>query len=234
MNFQKIKEQIKKNRMIAAIYAKLIGNKKVMRIEAGKKDALQRIGFIMLNELDQALTKRGAKYFLSSGSLLGVVRDGAFMKHDDDLDVCIYIDESFTWDDLEDIMKKIGMKKTRQFTYDGKIHEQTYAKDKLLIDFFGCWEDEDYLNIYVFFRKKDYDYSSSSQSHVSRLMLYKPDGLDKITINNATFNIPRDADKFLESLYTSNWRVPDPNWSMFDIPAWHELEGEIAHGEYFK
>ena len=48
---------------------------------------------IELKEVCDALKKQGIKHWLSSGTLLGIYRDGKFLKDDSDIDIGIMTDE---------------------------------------------------------------------------------------------------------------------------------------------
>lgn len=52
-----------------------------------RRKMLQRRGYQVLRKLKDTFEKNDIPGFLAAGSLLGFVRDGGFMPHDDDIDV---------------------------------------------------------------------------------------------------------------------------------------------------
>lgn len=230
-----IKKRLKENKTIVEIYMKLYGRKKEQRRVQVAKETLQNEGFAYMQRVEQALEKTNARFFVNFGTLMGILRSGKFISWDNDLDYGIYIDDSFSWIDLEKTMAGIGMKLARQFGHNGIVTEQTYKTDKLTVDFFAHVEDENNSYEYVYFWKKDYDYKSPNDTHVCRLKMYKFSGTEKREIKDAgiIFTAPNEAEKYLASIYTENWRIPDPNWVSSKGPAWNELPDTIGHAEYF-
>lgn len=230
-----IKNKLKQNKLIVAIYMKLYGHKKEVRRVQIAKDTLRNEGFDYLVMIEDALTNAGARYFVNFGSLLGLLRSGEFISWDFDIDYGIYIDDSFSWEDLRKAMNGIGMTLARQFSFDGLVTEQTYKTEKLTIDFFAHSEDENNSYEYVYFKKKEYKYDSLDDAHVCRLKMYKFPGITKRKITNRDIDIsvPVDAEKYLASIYREDWMIPNPNWISAEGPAWNELDNVIGHGEFF-
>ena len=122
---------------------------------------------------------------------------------------------------------------TRQFSHAGVITEQTYKSDKLTVDFFMHTEDDYNAYEYVYFRKKGFKYKSLYDYHVALLKMYKFPEIKKTDINGVELSVPREANKYLSSIYTKNWKIPDPDWVSEKGPAWNEIPGIIGLVEYF-
>lgn len=228
----KLKNKLKEYKMIYKIYMFLYGERKEKKRIAMAKDELQKNGFNYVKIIEEALDRSGAKFFLDFGSLLGIIRDGSFMSWDMDIDYGIYINADYTWSDLEKTMYNINFSKVRQFTHNGQITEQTYGTGLLTIDFFKHCEDVNNSYEYLYFKKEGFEYKSLFDFHVSKLKLYKFSDIKKITINGVEVSVPNEIDKYLASIYTENWRVPDTNWSHANGCAWHELPDVIGTAEF--
>lgn len=234
--FLNLKNMLKENKVIVNIYMKLYGRKKEEKRLKLANETLHNEGFQYLETIEKCLTKAKARYFVNFGTLLGLLRSGSFISWDTDLDYGIYIDNSFTWSDLEKAMQKIGMTLAHQFSFRGMITEQTYKTDKLSVDFFAHMEDRDFSYEYVYFWKKDYPYKSPNETHVSQLKMYKFTGLEKRKVSDqiaVEITVPAEAEQYLASIYTANWREPDPNWISAKGPAWNELQNEIGTAKYY-
>lgn len=234
MNFYEVKSRVKNIPFIGETYAKWIGNRKIQKIEEAKRRALRENGLKTVEEIEASLESCGVKYFLDFGSLLGMIREQKFMEHDNDIDYGIYIDNSFSWDMLEDILVRQGMKQVKQYRYKGLIMEQTYKNRDLSVDFFLHWREGGYDNTYVFFKKKGFTYKSPNDYHVSQLKMYDFKHIKSVSISDISFNIPCEPEKYLASVYTEQWRIPDPNWVSEKGPAWNELSGEFAQREIYE
>ena len=231
----RIKKILKHNKLIVAIYMKVYGPKKEVKRVKIAKETLHKEGFRYLGEIEEVLSKANAKFFVNFGSLLGLLRSGDFISWDNDIDYGIYINQSFSWDDLAKAMNSIGMTLARQFSYNGMVTEQTYKTEKMTVDFFAHFEDDHHSYEYVYFWKKDYKYKSLDDASVCRLCMYKFEGTQKIEIKEKgiIISVPVNAEKYLASIYTDDWRTPNPNWISEKGPAWNELPDEIGHAEYY-
>lgn len=232
MNKYMLKSLLRNIPVLGDLYVRSIGSKRKERIESEKRAAVQKSGMSAVREVEKALGSTGVKFFLDFGSLLGIVREQKFMDHDNDLDYGIYINERFTWADLEAELVKHKLKKVRQGMFMDQITEQTYRFDdsNLLIDFFYHWKADGYDNTYVFFMKsgRKYQYPTCS---VSRLEMYSFDGVQTVLLQGVKFRIPMEPEKYLASIYSENWRIPDPNWVSEKGPAWNEIPNALGRLE---
>ena len=211
MTLYEFKMHLKKLGVIKA----LLKYKKSKRINV-QNDALSSIGIDLVIDVEKALKKTGVVFYADYGTLLGIIRDHAFINWDDDLDYGLMIDDFFNWTEFENQLNECGFRKVRQFEYGGYIKEQTYAKDVLTVDFFGHQNAGDKNIGHIFFRKEDYIYSSKDEFHVTEAEYAKFVGIKTVDFLGTMVHVPRNAEEYLESIYTKNWKVPDPNWSHFD------------------
>ncbi len=232
MKLYHIKMLLKRSKLIMSIYDKLFVNKKAAEKVLTKRNALQAYGLDTLQAVEHALANTNARFFLEYGSLLGMIRDGHFISHDDDIDFAVFIDDAFSWQDLEDALTKHGMKKLKQFTFRGQCTEQTYQVGDLTVDFFQHIDEDDYSYSYVYYRKDGYLYNSPYEHHAQKVMAYQFPGLRVMNIDGVEFHVPENAEAYLESIYGAGWRVPDPNWATEDGPQIEYIEGELAILEY--
>ncbi|WP_461816216.1 LicD family protein [Faecalimonas sp.] len=181
-------------------------------VEKRKKKGLRKLGYDYLKKINENLEKSGFQYFITYGTLLGIIREGQFMGHDNDIDMGIIYDDNFSWDKLEEALKQIGMSKKHQFTMEGKITEQTYIYGKLSVDFFMYEQfDDNHQVSYVYFRQETERYEEGV-FEVARHITKKIEGLKKIETSKGAFSVPENAEDFLEEVYGKDWRVPQPDW----------------------
>lgn len=228
MNWKELKAKIKNISFIGNAYNCIIGKRKVAKIWDAKRKLLPQKGYDLAERIEHVLSEHNVNYYMDFGSLLGIIRSNGFLNNDTDIDYSIYISSDFGWDDLEKLMSSIGMKKKHQYVMEGSITEQTYEQDMLTVDFFAHFDNEKNSIEYVYFLKQGKKYKSVYERSVAELKMYKVCGTKKIIVRDKEFTIPEEPEKYLESIYTENWRTPDPNWDPEKGPAWNELESAVG------
>ena len=211
--------KFKKNTLVFAIYSKLILTpKKRKRVNAFNKN-----GILVLKKVIGALENSNLKYFAAFGTLLGFYRDGGIIPHDCDFDFGIIKTSDFNWDTLNDLLAKEGFEIKHYFTINNKIYETTYYNriDKnVTVDFFLFEPDSNLTkyNEYSFWRLDNVKYDTAMQASVCKAEFPYFTDLKYITIYDTRVPIPIIAEQILEASYTTNWRIPDPNFSFQDQP----------------
>lgn len=193
---------------------KFILKKKYEKEDALKQCSLQNEGLNVIKNVENALTNFNVDFFADYGTLLGIIRDHAFISWDNDLDYGLLINDSFDWGLFEKHLNGTGFVKVRQFELNGKIKEQTYSDKQLglTIDFFSHQNCGNSNITYDFYRKENYIYQNEHEFHVRKAELIKISGIKSINFLGTTVHVPQDAEEYLANVYSKNWRVPDPNW----------------------
>lgn len=187
-----------------------------------KNRGLHEKGYEYLSKIDEILTRNGIKYFVTYGSLLGVIREGKFMDYDNDIDFGIIKTEKFSWENLEKSMQEIGMVKKHQFLLNDKITEQTYVATALSVDFF-LYEEENGKSIsYIYYHKKDEEYQENQFSVAVNSTSLISD-VKRIPFQTGTVAVPSNPELFLREIYGEDWRTPIIGW---------EKERDIVLKEY--
>lgn len=237
MKMTELKRRAKKLKHLYAIYYKLIGQKRERREVDNKKKELQENGGNVLVKVDEALKDTGITYFADFGTLLGLVRDNAFMKWDSDMDFGVLsdgqINETDMWNTLEDALKNVGLKKKKTCTYDGRIIEQTYSNGVLTIDFFLHFFTENNDNVYLVYKKKGYDNAQDNEYDVALMRLCRFDKVEQHSFSCGDIPIPCNTEAYLTCMYSENWRIPDPTWVEEEGPSWSAVPGAKAYAYYF-
>lgn len=189
-----------------------------------QKKTLQKNGISTIQKIFDELEKEGATVFIDFGTLLGIIRDQKLIEYDKDIDFGIYFDDRFSAEDLDRVMSRLGLKKYRYFSYYEEPTEITYTNGVTHIDFFRHREEAGDSIVYVFYRNPDYSYPSNV--HYTPLQMHHAGipGLKKIQVGELKVNIPVNELEYLESTYTKDWRIPDPNWTYLRDPGLVEIK----------
>ena len=158
----------------------------------------------LANHLSPILS-RDEPVIMYAGTLLGYVRDGRPIEHDDDIDVAVYLGDH----PPEDI-PAIWLRYKQQLVDAGVIFPKWAAwhtpviklvgDDDVTIDLFPCWSHEGMFSVYP------YSCGDLPMDAVFPLTNFK----------SGPVRLPADTDAFLKQCYGDTWRIPDPlfhfNW----------------------
>ena len=167
------------------------------------KPRLHTIGHEYLaavQEIQHQLQEWSITSMICYGTLLGAVREGGFIAHDDDVDMLI-VDGSTTResmienaDALIERFQAAGGYAKRQ----GMNFFVAPAGHNVHIDIFPSWQDDE--GHWVMMERGKYRPIPSD--------FIEP--VSSIAIQELRFNCPNDPDSFLANRYGPGWRTPDP------------------------
>lgn len=168
-------------------------------------------GAEVMQKLASSLNDNNILFWLDYGTLLGYYRNKDFIKHDNDIDIGIKIEDSKY---INKILTSTGFKLVHRFTTSTGGLEECYKYKNTCVDVFYydtdtaknsrfCYEYYVLPTIFKFKRKrykctvKRYDFPISD--------------FVKVDFKNVKVYIPTFVEKYLELLYGKNFMIPDPN-----------------------
>ena len=223
----KLKQKQKKIKILY-VPVKAYKNWNYKRDNERKRQLLQENGLEITSKISKVLDNSGIEYFFTYGTLLGLIRNGGFMKHDIDLDLGVIRTEEFSWNKLNSLLTNAGFKQLHEFSLDGEITEQTYEYKGMTIDFFIYEKENEHMISYVYFNKKGIVNEDPTKKFVSKMISSQIKEFKYLEINNQKYRIPVNAEQYLADIYSESWRIPNPNWVSEEGPAWNELEGKYG------
>ncbi|MEL6682208.1 MAG: LicD family protein [Pseudomonadota bacterium] len=157
-----------------------------------------------LVDLFALLDRLGYPSFINSGTLLGAVREGAFLGHDDDADLAVLIDGATDEDVVtslhklcEDLNATGELLKPAWFHPKGPI-VKVLVGSGVEVDLFPLWLRDNKAFIWP------HTFADLTKDDIFPLSTQKLCGTE--------MPAPLDAEKMLAVNYGENWRVPDPDY----------------------
>ena len=144
-----------------------------------------------LLKFKKELDKEGVDFTLFFGTLLGAVRERNFIKHDEDIDICVFNEESLL--NLIPILREKGFAFIR---YDEDLKIYSFIKDEVYIDVYipkkvnGIMGAKYVSIIGQFFPKKYFN------------------RFGYLEFLGEEFRVPYNTHKVLCFLYGKNWKIP--------------------------
>ena len=194
-----------------------------------KRRRLRMFGPEMLLKLHGLLTSNNINYHLDFGSLLGVVRENDFIKHDDDIDLTIIGKSSDPCKILKLLMDN-GFEFIHAMKVRDRIVEFSVSYRKLSADFFFYLpvEKQGKVGICGVYFNPDFQYPTSDLNHYR--VWYFPDNVKSkiVTFKGTDVCIPENAEALLEFEYGKGWRSPIKNWVADNMEERFEIMDDFA------
>lgn len=176
----------------------------------------------------EVLNKEGIQYWPEFGTLLGIVRDNAFIKHDLDFDFGVYVQDL---NRVKELLLANGF--SLLYHYHGvnrpDIQELTFAYNGIHVDFFGFNTiDKNSIACYMF---DPLHKSKEKKLYTIRPIVFPSFNLVKSSFNNVTIMIPADTTTHLTVSYGEKFMIPDP---FFESLHTKILKDTYAHCEKYQ
>ena len=211
---------------------------KLARFHKKERANFKRHAIEAIEAFDKCMSRNGRRYCLATGTLLGAIRDGGFIPHDEDIDTFMSIEDYSP--EIIDELAKDGIKLRRSFSIEsGKFgKEDSFVYKGVQIDIFYVYPDDEgnsYFTDYVSF-----------QDCVSLKMCIKKHGgllprkilmpniaaVKRIPFMNLFLPVPVNSDDILKSRYGASYMTPNPAWSPLDknpnVQTWPEKLGKYV------
>ena len=188
----------------------------------------------LLEQVDKVFKELGIKYWLEFGTLLGAIREKGFIGHDLDIDLGVFL-EDFK-DENEEVFKKYGFKKTKEFlAEDGKFaREQTFEYKGVSVDIFYFKKVNNQIKTYTFIPEKNWSRDKTIQMYGGLLLrefTFSFTGFKEIDFLDKKFLSPKDTDLHLREAYGDDYMIPNPNFSDDEAPNMTILSPNIIVGK---
>ena len=187
---------------------------------------LHTYGYDVLRTVDDVATRHNVPYFASYGTLLGFVRDGGFIAHDEDIDFGVLAGQMTPVQLLDIFLKQeTGFEFVRALEFKNRITEVTIRHKRIIVDFFFYERDGDRTFVASYYWEPTRDYPSARENSVRLIYQATVTQLTRLTIHGVDVSVPVNSEELLVSQYGPNWRIPDPNWNNENHPGIVKQDG---------
>lgn len=183
-----------------------------------QKDAeianVQKNGKEVLLKVNELLCKENIEYTVAFGTLLGCIREGEIIKHDDDIDFAI-MPNAVNAGRLVRLLENAGFEFFWAWKCQGRITEIAVTYRDVHIDFYFLHEVDGYYEAHWYMPLDGVKYPDDKTWSTLCIRLLKTEGVMPwhLSMYDIDVMVPRNYDEILTSHYGS-WRKPDPNWKV--------------------
>lgn len=190
-----------------------------------RRRVLRRYGYEALQRIHDALTDAGVGYFVDYGTLLGLVRNHALIRHDTDMDLALIPSER-TLCEVCGVLQKRGFVFNRAFEYDGKIVCLNLLYNGIPVDFFRYYQSTSDGTIHCFSMYWDEArvYQSVDDNSVRCATLPMVMECAVRQIHGTDVSIPTNAEAILAAEYGKDWGTPNARWQEEQAPNLRECD----------
>lgn len=212
--------------LLAKILRSIPGNRKVypavMKVWKAvvvpiRRRRLQRCGVRVLDDVHHVMTGIGVRYYVYWGTLLGIIREQGFIRHDDDIDVC-FSPQRTSFAELYRALTAAGFKFVHSVQTQDIPLRYTFKKYGVNVDFFREMGPAGNGYVYVPTTRRDPNvrYHGFQCGWKKKRVLDGGEG-QEMDFRGIKISIPNHPEAVLESMFGPGWRVPDPNFVSYPV-----------------
>ena len=171
----------------------------------------------------EALAEAGATAWVTYGTLLGLIREGRLLPHDDDIDFAVMAGADAAR--IKAAMADRGLALLLDEVGPNGVSKLKFIHGPVVIDLFFI-EDEGRLWA---------DYCTLFRRSLLR-STHPPVAIETRLLDGLALPVPRDAEVYLAHLYGRDWRQPVTEWSWYMSPPnaeavahWSEVPRLVEH-----
>lgn len=193
----------------------------------------------ILHVFDRIMTNSHIDYTLAFGTLLGAVREHGFIKHDLDIDIFLWIEDTNPLE-IKKILENEGFSQEHVFLVEkGKLgREETYSMDGVSLDVFYIYPPIGKYCYVCDFQplKGSVTWEQSQRKYgavgVRRLEMPISKKRVKMQFEDCELYVPANYNEFLRFRYGDDFMVPNPKWHNGANP--NIFEWDNVHASYYK
>jgi hypothetical protein len=128
---RKIRLIVKRNRLLHFLYYDVYVE--IRYRYKRKRKMIQKYGFELLEDIHSILNQEKIEFFVDFGTLLGIIREKSFIKHDLDMDVGVIKQDDETIKKVKDLLINNGCVLKYEYIYKGKLYSPLIDLEKIFV-----------------------------------------------------------------------------------------------------
>lgn len=174
---------------------------------------LRLVGPEILSVVHMGCTNAKIPYCIAYGTLLGCIREHAFIKHDDDVDFWI-LPGFNNYKLLIETMLNLGFKFKRAFMYQSHVTEIAFIYKGVSVDFFFNFEEDNKIWTQVYSTGGVIPEDEQRIRCLSTVRTYAPkvERLKEVMFEQTLVCVPENAESVLCAHYGKLWNIPNAKW----------------------
>ena len=201
---------------------------------------VKNYGVQALEILYNECKKQNVHLWLDFGTLLGWYREKDFISYDIDIDLGAYYEDLENIGEIRKNLIKQGFLRTREFTYDGELVEESFSYHGLNVDIVYYKKKQDIKNLMTYLIVYGMDMNKRPIDVKGYIERNNVTGLKKVDFKGIEVEIPENVEEYLENYYGKDFMTPIPNFDWKASGLYPELEDSsrcgvmVYDGEDFK
>ena len=144
-------------------------------------------------------TIHGVNYRITDGTVLGLYRDGGFIKHDDDFDIDILFANIDQIELIKSKFKNLGFTLGREVYYKSQVQQIVFYLDNGFIFDINFWHKID---------SQIFNYSERGYERVQEFKYFDKNNIECIKFKDKSYPIPTPIEEWLRFRFGDDWKVP--------------------------
>ena len=180
-----------------------------------KSRVLKKRGSKVIHKLEEVLSKAGVVYHFDMGTLLGIVREGALIGHDLDIDIAVHLRNGKEREPLLDTLKRFKIQQIHSYTVETiGVVEDSFRISGVKFDISYYWVDEKNKSICYLLYDDTPGWKNAQRGLYKCVKLTASNivSTKKIEFAGKEITVPAEPEKLLTERYGDKWRVPDKNY----------------------
>lgn len=190
-----------------------------VRHRAKLRKQLQQNGEKTIRAIQGMLEKTGAFFFFDMGTLLGIIREGRLLRHDMDIDVAVFFEDSTQKEQLKQNLLAQGCTlRSSYYVPELGAVEDSFVCNNIKFDI-NYFTEVDGSDICYLMYSDPENPLPDGQLRVVSLKTPHISELKKINFGGCMINVPKDPEAYLAARYGENWRIPDKGYIYWKGPS---------------
>ncbi len=198
---------------------------------------LMKNGIEALTMFDKCLSDNGYLYSLGAGTLLGAIREKGFIKHDEDIDIFMWIEDYSL--ELINLLKSSGfyLRHSYSIENDSWGREDSFVYKGVQVDIFYIYPALDqysYFTDYLLFpdsNSREMSISTHGGLMPRRIQIPILKSIKRVQFETLMLPVTINADEVLTFRYGKDYIIPNAKWRAGDVnpmvTVWPEKVGIV-------